>query len=147
MALERRKLSSLGKILVKLKKITLTQLNKVLAIQKENPSRRLGDIFLELDYITRDDLHNALALQFQYPFINISKYKLSKEIIKIVPKEIAKRYKLVPMNKFKKILTIAMFNPLDEEALQVISELTGLKIRLFVSSREELDEVIDSVYK
>ncbi len=147
MALERRKLSSLGKILVKLKKITLTQLNKVLAIQKENPSRRLGDIFLELDYITRDDLHNALALQFQYPFINISKYKLSKEIIKIVPKEIAKRYKLVPMNIFKKILTIAMFNPLDEEALQVISELTGLKIRLFVSSREELDEVIDSVYK
>ena len=97
--------------------------------------------------ITRDDLHNALALQFQYPYINISKYKVSKEILDIVPKEIANRYKLLPMDKFKNILTIAIFNPLDEEALQIISELTGLKIRLFVAEREELESVIDSVYR
>ncbi|MCK4917621.1 MAG: hypothetical protein KAJ79_02425 [Candidatus Omnitrophica bacterium] len=147
MALERRKISLLGKILVKSKKISLKELNDVLVIQKENPSRRLGDILIESGAITSDDLHNALALQFQYPYLNVSKYKFSKEILDIVPKEMAKRYKLLPMDKVKNILTIAMFNPLDEEALQVISELTGLEIRLFVASREELDEVIHSVYK
>ncbi len=148
MALERRKSAPLGKILLDLKKITLDQLSQALVVQREkHPDKMVGEILVDLGYLTTDELHNALALQFHYPHIQLRKYKLEKEILDLIPKEVAQRYKVVPLDKFGKILTIAMFNPLDREALKTISQLTGLDVRAFVSQREELDETITLVYR
>lgn len=149
MVLERRrKLAPLGKILLNLGKITLEQLSQGLIIQREKyPDKMLGEILVDLGHITIDELHNALALQFQYPHIKINKYKLSKETLDLVPKEVAQRFKLIPLDKFDNILTVAMFNPLDREAIKTITEITGLDIRVFVAFREELDETISLVYK
>ena len=128
--------------------ITLEQLSQALIIQREKyPNKMLGEILVDLGNITIDELHNALALQFQYPHIKIHKYKLSKEILDLVPKEVAQRYKLIPLDRFDNILTVAMFNPLDREAIKTITEITGLDIRVFVAFREELDETIALVYK
>ena len=145
---KRRKLAPLGKILLNLKKITLEQLSQALIFQREKyPDKMLGEILMDLGYITIDELHNALALQFQYPHIKITQYRLTKEVLNLIPKEIAQRYKLIPLDKFDKILTVAMFNPLDREAIKTISDFTGLDIRVFVAYREELDETISLVYK
>lgn len=148
MALAREKLAPLGKILLDLKKITVEQLSRVLIVQREKyPDRMVGEILVDMGYLTTDDLHNALALQFHYPHIQIRKYKLDKKILELIPKEVAQRHKLIPLDKFGKIITIAMFNPLDKEALKTISEITGLEVRAFVSYREELDETINLVYR
>jgi len=145
---KRRKLAPLGKILLNLDKITLEQLSQALIVQREKyPDKMLGEILIDLGYITVDELHNALALQFQYPHIKITHYKLEKEVLDLIPKEIAQQYKLVPLDRFNKILTVAMFNPLDREAIKKIASITGLDIRVFVAYREELDDTISLVYK
>ena len=124
MVLERRKSAPLGKILLDLKKITLEQLSQALIVQREKyPDKMVGEILVDMGYMSTDDLHNALALQFHYPHIQIRKYKLDKDVLALVPKEIAQRYKLVPLDRFGKILTIAMFNPLDREALKTINKI------------------------
>ena len=148
MALERRKSAPLGKILLDLKKINLEQLSQALILQREKyPEKMLGEILIDLGYINNDDLHSALALQFNYPHIQISKYKLSEEILSLIPKELAQKYKVVPLDKFNDILTVAVFNPSDRQALEVISKITALEVRVFVAYREELEETIALVYK
>ncbi|UCC96242.1 MAG: hypothetical protein JSW40_05210, partial [Candidatus Omnitrophota bacterium] len=46
-----------------------------------------------------------------------------------------------------KILSVAMCNPLDREAIKVVDRITGLEVRIFVSSQEELEETVELVYK
>ena len=148
MALERRKLALLGKVLLRLKKITIEQLGEALNVQKEkNIKKMLGEILVELGHISKGELQSALALQFQYPHITISRYRLDREIINLVPEEVAKRYKLIPLDRFGKIITIAMLNPLDREAITTIAKITGLEVRIFVSNWQELDETINLVYR
>jgi len=144
----KRKLGTLGKILLDRKTITHEQLNQALLMQKEiYPGKMLGQILVDLGYVTTDELYTTLGLQFQYPHIKIVQCKITKEILNLVPKEVVKRYKVVPLDKFDTILTLAMFNPLDQEAIKTITEITGLNIRVFVASRKELDEVINLVYR
>lgn len=144
----KKKVATLGKILLNRKAITREQLNQALLMQKEvYPGKILGQILLDLGYVTTDELHTALGLQFQYPYIKITQYKINNEVLGLIPKEVAKHYKIIPLDKFDTVLTLAMFNPLDQEAIKAVTKITKLEVRVFVADRKDLDETIDLVYK
>lgn len=144
----KRKLAPIGKILLNRKTITREQLNQALLLQKSTyPDRVLGQILIDLGYVSTDEIYNALGLQFQYPYIEITQYKIAREVLSLIPKEVAKRYKIIPLDKFDTILTLAMFNPLDKEAITIVTKITGLEVRVFVAGRKDLDEIINLIYK
>ena len=148
MTLQRRKLATLGQILIKLNKITIEQLKEALLLQKDKyPQMRLGEILIEAGFITLQELHNALAFQFLYPHIEIRRYRLTKEIIELVPKDIAYEHKIVPLDRFDNILTVAVFNPLDKKAKDIVQKATGLQVRIFVASLEDIEETLEIIYK
>jgi len=148
MPLERKKIASLGQVLLTLHKITNDQLKEVLFLQKQNlPHRPLGELLIELGYATKDDIHKALALQFLYPQIELPRYKLEHEIINLIPKDLAYKYKLVALDKFGTVLTIGMLNPLDKEAIDIIEKFTHFKTRVFMVSEEDLHRTLDLIYK
>ena len=53
----------------------------------------------------------------------------------------------MPLDKFRDILTIAMVNPLDREVIEKVEQITGLKGRVFVCFRKELEEAVNMLYK
>ena len=148
MPLQRRKLATLGQILIRLNKITPEQLKEALLLQKDKfPQKRLGEILIEAGFITAQELHNALAFQFLYPHIEIRNYRLTDKIIGIIPKEVALEHKVIALDKFDNILTVAMFNPLDKKAKDIVERVTGLEVRIFVATREDLEEALQLIYK
>ena len=148
MVLKRRKLGSLGQILIRLGKITPEQLKKTLSLQREqHPNKFLGELFVELQFITKEELYNILAFQFLYPCIDIQNYKLTESILHLVPKEIALKYKLVPLDKFSGILTLAMVNPLEKEAIDAVEKVTGLKVRVFVAALIDIEKILSLIYR
>lgn len=148
MTLQRRKLTTLGQILIKLNKITNEQLKEALLLQKDKyPQKKLGELLVEAGFITTQELHNALAFQFLYPHIELSKYRLVKAIIELIPRDIAYEYKVVPLDKFGNILTVAMFNPLDKKAKDAVEKATNLHVRIFVASSEDIEVALNNIYK
>ncbi len=148
MRLERRKLASLGQILIRAGKITSEQLKDALKTQKDLcPNKFLGEILVDKKYISRDELYDAIALQFLYPYLDLRRYKFNQDVINLIPKEIVLHYKVIPLDKFGDILTVALLNPLDEPALTAVSRITGLKIRVFVTSCEIMKESLNLIYK
>ena len=146
--LERKKTTFLGQLLLRLNKITAEQLREALLLQKnEQPRRMLGEILINQGVISREELYYALALQFLYPHVEIGRYKLNKEVINLIPQEVAMRYQLVPLDRFSDILTIGMANPLDREAIKTIEEMTHLKVRVFVVYVQDLKNAFDLIYK
>jgi len=123
-------------------------LKEALLLQKNKyPDKNLGSILVSLGYVTEDEIYTALALQYAYPIININRYKFNEDVINVLPKEIVLKYSILPLDKFRDILTIAMVNPLDREIIEKVEQITGLKVRVFVCFRKELEEAISMLYK
>ncbi len=148
MATKRRKLGSIGQILVRLEKITSEQLQEGLEVQKTKfPDKKIGEIFIALGYITQADLTEAVALQFVYPSIEVSRYKIDTQVFNLVPEDFIKKHRLIPLDKFKDIITFAMANPLDEPVIEDIKRITGCKPRVFIAGADDLNKVINLMCK
>ena len=78
-------------ILIKGNLIKKKDLDKAIEIQKISGGS-LGKILVDQDLISQKSLMVAVSAQLDIPPINISKYKIDKEILKLIPEKVAKQY-------------------------------------------------------
>lgn len=136
----------LGEILLEEKVITEGQLGEALKKQKLEGGF-LGKVLVELGYIAEPVLVNFLVKQFKIPHINLMDYEVSDELVQMLPKEICLKYSLLPIDKLGKILTIAMVDPLDMEALQKVKEVVPeARIKPILCSWNHFEHVIRRVF-
>ncbi len=138
--------TKLGQILVKNGIISESQLKEALKIQEKNPEKRIGEILIDLKYIEENELLNALSLQFGIPVVDLKNYDIKEDIIKIIPEEMIKKYKVIPINRFGNTLLIAIDDPSDINAIDDIKFYTGYNIDVVISSTRAIREVIDKIF-
>lgn len=143
---ETLKINLLGQILLKKGLVSTEQLREALDVQKKEKGL-LGDILIKLGYITEEKLSIALASQTDLRYIPVSKYKISREAIKVVSKELATTYSFVPLEKLGQVLTIVMVNPFDREAVKKIEEATQYKIVSMIGAKSQIENAIKSYYQ
>ena len=132
----------LGAILLEAGLITAGQLNEALA-RKTAQGGLLGKILVELGYIRQDDLISFLVKQCKIPHISLMDYQISPELFSLVPKDICMRHWLLPIDRMGSILTVAMVDPLDMEALdQVRAACPTLRIKPILCSWQHYENVI-----
>lgn len=81
---------------------------------------------------TRDDIS----------FINLKDLKADKGLLKLVPKTIAREYKAVPVEEKGSALVIAMADPKDYEAKEIIKKLTGRNIIAKLATEDDINSVL-----
>lgn len=128
------------------KVITEEQLEKALAIHKEKGGS-LGKILIEQDFIKQKDLTILLSRQMSIPPIDLSKYRVNPELIKLIPEKIARQYKVFPISKLGNTLAIAMADPTNIIAIDDIKALTNYSIDLVIASESDIDNAITNHYK
>jgi type IV pilus assembly protein PilB len=74
---------------------------------------------------------------------DISKLKVEKEVLSLLPLPLAQKYSAVPIDLKEGELTVAMINPEDFDAVQLIRKETGLSIKPVLTSRDDLQFVLD----
>ncbi len=135
----------IGEALVEGGLITNEQLETALTLRKSK-NKRLGKILLELGYVTDIQIAEVLSKQQKLPLVDLTKYDLSKELINLVPKNIAEKAIVLPLEIKEKTLLVAMADPLDWSTIDDITFRTGLKIQAAVSSETELLAAIEKHY-
>ncbi len=132
-------------ILIKGKLIKQKELDKALDIQKKSGGS-LGQILVEKGFISREDLMLVLSRQLDIPPIDITKYRLDKEIVKLIPEKMARHYYLIPISKIGNMLTVAMSDPLNIFAIDELKMLTHYKIEPVIAKEEDIKEIINAYY-
>jgi len=118
----------LGDILLKKGKITKAQLDQVVQCQILFAGRQ-ATVFLELGYVGEKDLAEALSQRYGVEAVSIDELKdIPEEVVKLVPKNLAIRFELIPFRRLAKRIYLAMINPKDKTAITEIEKLTGLKV-------------------
>jgi len=135
----------LNEILIEGKVITKEQLKKALEIQ-DKEGGRLGQILIKLGFISEKDLLACLSQHLNIPPINLSRYKINPEVLKIVPEHVSRHYQLIPVSKVGKTLTVAMADPLNIFAMDDIKVMTGYNIDPIITTSEEILDAISKYY-
>ena len=79
----------------------------------------------------------------QVSYIDLSKTIVPKEILHLIPEKIARQYKVVPVEETDKDLTIAMIDPQDLEAIEIIKKTTPKALTIKLSSEEDINHILD----
>ncbi|MFH1867535.1 MAG: PilZ domain-containing protein [Candidatus Omnitrophota bacterium] len=78
------------------------------------------------------------------PYLPLSNYDMIPEAAELIPYEIAKKYKIIPVSRTDNIISVVMENPFDEEAIKVVENFTGCVVRRFIGTHSEIADAIDS---
>ena len=73
------------------------------------------------------DIAKAKSVVFKVPFIDLSGHIVKKEILNLIPQEIADTYKLLAVARDGKTVTIAMLNPSDFKAREAVDFIARSK--------------------
>ena len=136
----------LGAMLVEGGVISEGQLAEALGSQKE-AGGFLGTVLVDLGFLKEHVLINFLVKQCKIPHINLMDYSINKDLMQLVPKEICIENSLIPIDKLGRILTIAMVDPLDQPALELVREACpDMRVKPILCSWHHYDNVIRKIY-
>ena len=103
----------LGDLLVDAGAISESTLSSALEEQKIS-RMRLGEILLKNGWLTERQLAEALSRQLKLPLVSLSRYKPTREAIRIIPEAVAQRLEIVPLAILESgKIAIAMSDPLN----------------------------------
>ncbi len=132
-------------ILIDDKLITEEQLGKAMEVQKRQGGP-LSQVLIDENYITEEVLMVSLSEHLGIPPININRVKVPKEIVNLIPKQLATFYQVIPISKMGNTLTVAMADPLNVFALDDLKLMSGMEIQPVVSNPRDVKEKLEEVY-
>jgi type IV pilus assembly protein PilB len=135
----------LGEMLLKEGLITEEQLSKALEQQKAMGGR-IGYHLVRLQYVGEEDITKFLSRQFGIPSINLASYQSDRDVLKLIPSDVAKKYLVIPISRVGSTLTLAMADPSNVFAIDDIKFMTGFNIEPVVAAEISIIDGIKKYY-
>ena len=136
----------IGEILSKEGQITSLQLEEALGVQRRT-GERFSSILLAKGYIDPDTIVNVLGRMYNFTVIRFSEMTPDAGAQKILPYDLARRYLVFPLALDGETLSLAMVDPTDTPALAELGKKTGKKIRVLVSTENDIILAYRDFYK
>lgn len=168
--------ASLGSVLVKLGFITEDELSSVLGAQIHlDHKKRIGEVLLEqglitseqlaqgleeqkktglqlgkclttLGFITESKLVDVLSAQLDVQHVVLENFTFSRTLIRLIPEEIARKYKVIPLFETDEVLTVAMADPTNLRTIDHIKFKTGKEIEPVIATEKSIITAIEKNY-
>jgi len=137
----------LGRVLVKMKKITRDQVHEALGIQKEKGGA-LGQILIDLGYIDEKTRTFSLAYQAGMDYVDLSSIDIPEEVIKQIPAQMAKAYKIVPVeyDQENNRLVVALASADNFRATDDLRTLMGFQVTARIADPEHMEAALMKYY-
>jgi len=136
----------LGDLLLDADLINRRQLEEGLELHRRT-GVRLGKALLSLGYITQDQLVASLSKQQNLPYYNLTGVEIPEDIARCIPENLSRKRGLLPLAKQEGVITLAMVDPLDREAILEVEQITGCQVIPVVTTEEDLENALERIYR
>ena len=126
-----------GDFLVRSGVITADPLMKALQEQRR-AGERLEQTLIHLKYAEENRVFHFLAEYSDLPFVDLDTYMIDDKVVHLIPEELARCHRLIPLFKIGTTLTVAMTNPLNIHALDEIKSKTKTDVEIAISADEKI---------
>ena len=125
--------------------VTSTQLDLALREQKRK-GWLLGQALAELGFVTQETLSQFLAQKTQTESVDLASLFISSDLAKLVPEPLARRLVAVPVARENNTLTVAISDPLNVTAFDVLEQTTRLQVNLVAAPEGDILLAIERLY-
>ncbi len=135
----------LGKLLLDFGYVTEEQVAVAVDIQAIR-KKLLGEILVEQSFVSPREIALAISGQSGMPFLDVSEYPSSEESLGILNRNIAKQLEVLPLNIQGGVFHVAMADPFDINAIDILKRRSGMELGISVSDRESILKRAEILY-
>ncbi len=135
----------IGEMLLEAGLISEAELGEALAVQKEQ-GKKLAETLIGLGHLKLHTFVEFLARQPGVASIDINSYNLSNKYVNLIPRELAVKHEVFPIDKMGRLLTVVMACPLDHNAIRELEDYTKLRIKALLCTPSDVRAAINTHY-
>ena len=135
----------LGDLLVREKVISPAQLSDA-AEEIRRSGGKIGYALSKLGYLEETQLVDFLSRQYGVPSLDLDSVEVTDEVIEMIPREVAERHGLIPIDVQGSSIIVAMADPSNIYAMDDIKFLTGYNVEAMVTTESSVRNALDRYY-
>ena len=121
------------------------QLEEAVAIQKAQGGRLLK-VLTDRQFVTDQDMAFSMGRCLNVPPINLAKLTIPEEIMAVIPREMARTNKLVPIARLNGKLFIAMADPTNVLAVDDVKRRVQLEVVPMIATEKAVIDALAGVH-
>ncbi|MCP5141538.1 MAG: type II/IV secretion system protein [Chromatiales bacterium] len=137
---------NVGQMLLNEGVVDKATLQEALQRKRRDPRMKLADIVDELGASSAELTHLALAHRLNLPIVNLDKIPPDPAAAALLPVDLARRYRALPIMFRDKRLIVALEDPLDLEAVDTIQFITNRRVDTVVARWQQITEALRRFY-
>ncbi|MFC1798551.1 GspE/PulE family protein [Thermodesulfobacteriota bacterium] len=135
----------LGEMLVEGGLMTEEQLSQAITNQKRT-NLKLGQFLVREGIVSGAQIVEQISRQLKMKKYRPDRYPVDMELAKVVPVDMAQKSQMVPLKRNRHLLTVAMTDPMDINALDNIEVYTNMEVETVICTDQEMNQLIGSLY-
>ena len=125
--------------------LTEDQLKQALSDQKKT-DLKLGQYLIQKGLVREDQIMDQVSRQLNIEKYIPERYPIDQDLVNLIPFDMAQKYQLVPLKKKRGLLTVAMADPMDINAIDSMEMLTNMEVTPVICSEKEINQLITLTY-
>lgn len=114
--------------------------------EQQRAGRLLGETLVELGVVSQEVLARFLAHKTQTEATDLRGRQVPADVLALVPEDLARRLVALPLSRDGEELTVAIADPLNVTAFDLLERTTGLRIRLVAAPEGEVLDAIGRLH-
>ena len=135
----------LGERLLAAGVITRPQLDLALR-EGRRQGKMLGESLITLGFVSAETLTSSLADEANSEVIDVGSAVVDDAVLALVPYELAKRHRALPLRRDGDILTVVLSNALNVVAIDALERASGLRLDVATAPEDDLTDAIERHY-
>ncbi len=139
--------TELSSILVKAGKITEEQAQQAQAFAKEH-KEKFESALIKIGAVESDDeLAQFIGKHLKIGALRLGDIELNPEVVKLIPLDIARKFKVIAISRLNKNLLVAISDPNNIYVLDAIKFITGCTVQPVISPEKAIEKAIEAYYQ
>lgn len=135
----------LGEMLFDAGLLTEKQLTEA-AVNHKKANIKFGQFLVREGIVSESQVVDLISSQLKLKKYRPDYYPIDVNLSKVIEPDIARKYQVAPLKKTEFLLTIAMTDPMDIDALDAIEVLTNTEVEAAICTEQELKHLLGSLY-
>jgi len=135
----------LGEMLVEAGLMTDEQLKQAVLDHKRN-NMKLGQFLVREGIVAGAQITDLISQQLKIQKYHPDNYPIDMGLTELIPAEMAQRLQAIPLSKTNYLLTLAMTDPTDINALDAVEVHTNMEVEPVICTYQEWNHLLGSLY-
>lgn len=135
----------LGELLISKGMLTKEQFSIAMA-QQSITGNLLGDTLTKLGFVSSIEMAQALAEQAGIEFIDIRRWAIPEEVLRLVPRTMAENAEFIPLDLKDGVMSIGVMQPTNIHAIDTASHIGGKPPKVYMVDTVAFYEMMERAY-